>query len=126
MDNLRKRLGQRIRDLRQARELTQEQLGERARVSYKFIGDVERGKGNPTVTWLDSVAKGLGVALKDLVADDAPRPVTYLPLSGRAYSTVREVRDSLETLLRRHNDLNDDSVPPASYRRPARSRTKRR
>ena len=41
-------LGRRLRALRKLRDLTQEELGERARVSAKFIGLVERGQANPS------------------------------------------------------------------------------
>jgi transcriptional regulator with XRE-family HTH domain len=108
------RLGVRIRDLRLAHNLSQEQLAERAGVSYKFIGDVERGNGNPTIKWLSAVAQGLGVSLKDLVADEEDPPaISYPALSGRDYSVVREARDRLEALLQRH----DDTTAPRRKRR---------
>ena len=81
MSHLCARIGSRIKVLRLDHGLTQEQLGERAAVSYKFLGEVERGDGNPTVDWLDRVAKALDANVKDLVADEAPAPVAYRPLS---------------------------------------------
>ena len=105
--------------------MTQEELGERAGVSYKFIGDVERGRGNPTVDWLDAVTLGLGVTIKDLIVDEEPRPVPYWPLASHDYSAVREARDSLETILRRYGEPADEESTKGSYVRPRRSRTKR-
>jgi transcriptional regulator with XRE-family HTH domain len=43
MDNVRKELGARIRELRKTAGLTQEELGEKADQNYKFIGELERG-----------------------------------------------------------------------------------
>lgn len=59
-------LGRRIRALRKAKGLTQEQLGEASRVNYKFLGSLERGLENPSVVTLAKVAKGLEVELMEL------------------------------------------------------------
>jgi transcriptional regulator with XRE-family HTH domain len=61
------RLGRRIRTLRLRRELTQEALGARAGVNYKYLGAVERGERNPSVKQLLAIAQALGVELQDLV-----------------------------------------------------------
>lgn len=63
---IRKKLGEKIRQLRKLRELTQEQLGEKAGISYKFIGEVERGTVNPSLDSLIGIAKALNVGVKEL------------------------------------------------------------
>jgi transcriptional regulator with XRE-family HTH domain len=60
------RLGRRIRGLRLRRELTQEALGERAGLNYKYLGTVERGERNASVKQLLKIAEALGVELQDL------------------------------------------------------------
>lgn len=100
MNELRKQVGRRLKELRLARGLTQEQLGERADLSYKFIGEVERGVGNPTLDTLASLADALDVLVADLVAE--PRSAAmYGQLSERDYVVVRDARDSLESMLSR-------------------------
>lgn len=42
MGNERKVLGERIRAIRKIKGFTQEELGERADLNYKYIGEVER------------------------------------------------------------------------------------
>ncbi len=59
-------LGRRIRELRKARNLTQEQFGERTGINYKYLGAVERGQENPTVKVLEKIARALRVALWEL------------------------------------------------------------
>lgn len=54
-------LGRRIRDLRKSRGLTIEQLAESAHVGEKYLGDIERGKENPTVATLDKLAEALSL-----------------------------------------------------------------
>ncbi len=61
-----KLLGRRILSLRQARRLTQQELGERAGLNYKYLGAVERGQENPSLVVLERIARGLGVDLVDL------------------------------------------------------------
>jgi transcriptional regulator with XRE-family HTH domain len=85
-----------VKQFRQARRLTQEQVAERAGLSTKFVGEVERGRANPALTTLASIADALGVSLIDLIAVDAERPPR---LSARQASQVREALASIETLV---------------------------
>lgn len=62
------RLGARIRGLRTARHLTMEQLGELADVHRTFVGHVERGEVNPTLSSIVRLAIALGVDPAELVA----------------------------------------------------------
>ena len=47
-----KQLGINIRELRKLRLLTQDELAERAGFSLQHVGDIERGKANPTLSCL--------------------------------------------------------------------------
>lgn len=47
--------------------MTQDALGELAGVNPKHLGDVELGKGNPTVRFLLKVAFALGLNVSDLL-----------------------------------------------------------
>jgi transcriptional regulator with XRE-family HTH domain len=59
-------LGRRIRDIRKAKVWTQEEMGSKADVSYKFIGEIERGQQNPSFDTLVKIAEALNVELIDL------------------------------------------------------------
>jgi transcriptional regulator with XRE-family HTH domain len=67
-------LGRRIRALRLRRELTQEALGERAGLNYKYLGAVERGERNPSLKQLLKIAHALGVGPHELlvIAQEEP------------------------------------------------------
>jgi XRE family transcriptional regulator, regulator of sulfur utilization len=67
----RKRLGARIKQLRQVRQDTQERLAERIDINPKYLSSIERGEENPTLDLLIRVAKGLGVELYELFTFDA-------------------------------------------------------
>lgn len=108
------RVGARLKQLRLARNLTQEQLAEAAGLSYKFVGEIERGIGNPTLTTLDSLASALQIALTELVVDEARAD----RLSNRDAILVREALDSIEAVLARR------SPPGVGVRYRVRRRTR--
>lgn len=59
-------LGKRIRSLRTTRKWTQQELGERADINYKFLGEIERGLQNPSFQILVKIADGLDIELPEL------------------------------------------------------------
>lgn len=61
-------LGDRVRDRRVARGLTQAALGDRCRLHRTFVGSVERGERNVSVLNLRLIAGALRVPLADLFA----------------------------------------------------------
>ena len=63
---LRKQLGQRIRQLRKAQEWTQQQAAQRANLDYKYLGAIERGERNITLDNIEKIAAGFGVEAHQL------------------------------------------------------------
>lgn len=61
-----KALGERLRNLRQEKGITQEELGFLVGNSGKQIGRIERGENNVTSCMLYQIAKALKVELKDI------------------------------------------------------------
>ena len=60
-------LGRRIRGQREARGLTQQQIGDQCRLHRTFIGSVERGERNVSILNLRLMAKILRVDLSDVI-----------------------------------------------------------
>jgi XRE family transcriptional regulator, regulator of sulfur utilization len=58
-----------VRNLRELRGMTQEQLAEAADVSATYIGFVERGDNVPTLTIIIQIASALGVRPSELLRD---------------------------------------------------------
>ncbi|MDF9839675.1 MULTISPECIES: helix-turn-helix transcriptional regulator [Paenibacillus] len=61
-----KKIGQRIRDLRKQKGLSQEQLAEKAGFHFSYIGGVERAEKNITLVNLLKIADALDVQIMDL------------------------------------------------------------
>ena len=59
-------VGDNIKSARKARGLTQEQLAEFAGLDLRYLGSIERGKGNPSVNVLGRIAQALKVKPGDL------------------------------------------------------------
>lgn len=65
-ENAKVLLGRRIRSLRNAKGWTQQELGNRADINYKFLGEIERGQKNPSFNVLLKIATALGMELPEL------------------------------------------------------------
>ena len=70
MDRLSAVFGRRLRHLRKAKGLTQEQLGRLARLDYKHVGGIERGEHAPSFDAIERIAKVLKVEYHALFAPD--------------------------------------------------------
>ena len=66
-------LGTRVRALRENLGYTQRMLGRRARLSGKFIGEVERGETSITIDSLYRVAQALRTPLGELASTNGDR-----------------------------------------------------
>ena len=64
-----RRLGARIRYLRQERDLSQEALADAAKVGRSYMSGIERGVRNCSTLHLVRVAKALHVRVADLFPD---------------------------------------------------------
>ena len=68
-------IGTRIKQARQARSWTLDQLAEAAGVSRRMVVNVEQGAANPSVGTLLRISDALGVGLPALVAVPQPKPL---------------------------------------------------
>lgn len=65
-------LGKRVREGRERRGLSRKALSLEARVSERYLAQLEAGEGNVSIVLLRRVAAALGTTLPDLVGDGAP------------------------------------------------------
>jgi XRE family transcriptional regulator of biofilm formation len=61
------RLGQKMRELRKERRMSQTELAQKAGVALMTISRLERGEHDPHVRTLSQIARGLGVSLLELM-----------------------------------------------------------
>ncbi|MDU0203994.1 helix-turn-helix domain-containing protein [Paenibacillus sp. MAH-36] len=90
-------VGARVRDIRKAHGLTQEQLAEVSGFHFTYIGAVERGEKNITLLNLEKLAEALETEVQELFG--------YAELNiGKENSKQRDLQDVLDLLIRQSND----------------------
>lgn len=69
-------IGCRVREKRQSRGWTLDQLAHAAGTSRRSVVNVEQGAANPSVGTLLKISDALGIGLPTLVAPSSPEPIT--------------------------------------------------
>lgn len=67
MTDIKKQLGQKIKDLRLRAGYSQEELAGKAGLHRTYMSDIERGERNVSVENIEKIAKALGVKSSDLL-----------------------------------------------------------
>ena len=104
MSEITKILGQRIRNYRTARGLSQEKLAELSGCHPTYIGQIERGEKNATIESIEKIAVALGVSLSRLFeklgSQEKDGPAVPLECYELILSKTKEEQESLLALLR--------------------------
>lgn len=67
MVDIRIKLGNRIKEIRQKKKLSQEDLALESSLHRTYISDIERGSRNVSIKNIEKIAKALGVSLRELM-----------------------------------------------------------
>lgn len=101
MEDVKKLVGERIRELRKGRGLSQEELGWKSDLHYTHIGAIERGEKNWSIETLVKVTKGLNVSINDLF----DFPSTQANLKTLKKSLIAEINESSPKALKIFSDM---------------------
>jgi len=63
--DIRKKIGNHIKELRQGQDMTQGTLSFRAEIDKTYLSEVENGKRNVSVVNLEKIILALGISIKD-------------------------------------------------------------
>src|SRR5579872_3879014 len=112
MANGNETIGQRLRARRVELGLTLAQVAETSGLSLPYVSNLERGRGNPTLEALGSVAKALDIPLASLVGDDGPiEPLQVVlasaPASLLQFSRSHDFQETVEELAERQGESVD-------------------
>ncbi len=100
-EDLRRLLGQRVRELRKQAGLTQEELADKADTDFRNIGRIERGESHIQLNTLVRVAEALEVSPADIL-----ETLSKLPRTRRPLTLKEEMLQELTDLLM--NESEDD------------------
>jgi len=67
MVDIRIKLGKKVRQIRQKKKLSQEELAFEADLHRTYISDIERGSRNVSIKNIEKIAKAFKVSLKELM-----------------------------------------------------------
>ena len=73
-NDIRIRFGARVRQLRNGRGWSQEELADRAGLHRTYIGSIERGEQNISLLNIEKLAATLGVSLAELFSPFTDKP----------------------------------------------------
>ena len=92
-------LGKRIRTLRRINDLSQEELAEKANMSGKYVGEIERGQANITIDILGKISTALDVEISELF--DFQHEINRQELIPKINSLLQDADDqNLQTIFR--------------------------
>ena len=101
-DTYLRRLGERVRTLRNQRGMSRKVLAQHAKVSERYLAQMEVGKGNCSIVLLRRIARAIGLPVTQLVHEGSEPPVDRVLLTQflerLSPSALNEARD----LLLRH------------------------
>ena len=83
-------IGRRLRTYRLLLNMTQEELAERAGLHHTYIGQVERGEKNLTITSLGKITYYLQISLSDLFKDIEEFEAAQDDVALKCYRIIRD------------------------------------
>lgn len=98
-------LGERIKQERLNKGLTQEVLAEKASISVSFLGQIERGERKLSLETLIKLGEALDVSLDYLVKDYIPKSNPELDeliyiLRGQNQQEIKMIKDVAQTIFK--------------------------
>lgn len=91
--------GERLRELRQERGFTQEELALRADITTSYYGQIERGSANPSVALLEKICAVMGISIGDIFTDSNTNPLTIDALSMQILHQLNGKSDEEKELI---------------------------
>lgn len=88
-------VGDRVKELREQMNISQNKLAKLAGISQAAISILESGKKSPTVDTLGRIAQALGCAVSDLTGEDDLPEIAQPPTSDQIDNAIAGLADGL-------------------------------
>lgn len=98
-EDLAKRIGRRVREIRQDRGMSQKMLAEAAGLSTPLISRIENGLAMPSIPTLQSIADHLGVDIGFFFRGERQEQFVISPKAGRRTMVSARGYDNIELLV---------------------------
>ena len=104
MSDIAKQLGQKIRDLRTERHMSQEELSFKAGISPAHLGQIERALKNPTIDTVAKIAGALDIPVAALFTMESisavPENATVGKINAQLISMSEEEQKDILRIIR--------------------------
>ncbi len=92
-------IGERIREVRQAKNMTLQMLAESTKLSVSMLSLVERGRASPSIGSLIVIASALGITMSDLIANE-PEADEDIVVRASQHHVVETAKHVVRRLIR--------------------------
>ena len=104
-----RRLGEHVRTLRNQRGMSRKVLAQHAKVSERYLAQLESGKGNCSIVLLRRIARAMGLPVTQMVSEGAEPPLDRVLLSQFLDRLAPPALEEARDLLQRHfGEPSDD------------------
>jgi XRE family aerobic/anaerobic benzoate catabolism transcriptional regulator len=104
------RLGERVRTLRNQRGMSRKVLAQHAKVSERYLAQLEVGKGNCSIVLLRRIARAIGLPVTQLVHEGPETPLDLVLLSQFFERLPADMLVEARKLVTEHfNSVSEDS-----------------
>ena len=104
MSNIAKDFGVRIRQLRNEKHMSQEELAFKAGISPAHLGQIERAVKNPTIDTIGKISSALDVPVTELFSSDritpAPQNLTIGKINAQLTDMSEEEQKDILRIIR--------------------------
>lgn len=104
----------RIKELREQKKLTQQQVAEALHISRQVYGFYENGKREPNIETIIRIANYFGVSTDYLLGIERPTPKSSLDkkIKNADKDTLQELEEYLDYInYKKHNDNHEQHIP---------------
>lgn len=99
MNSIHYEIGNRIRQIRTRKKLSQEKLAELSNLNTSYIGQIERGEKNPSVDTVYSIATALDIDISQLFNSISVSASDNNSYAQRVYSLMLNMNDKHSKFL---------------------------
>lgn len=93
MDDISIKIGTRVKQIRQSKGISQEELADTAYLNRSFVGLIERGKKNATVKTIEKICIALGITLQEFFSFDLNEFDLQTESQRRATVLLKQIDD---------------------------------
>lgn len=110
-------LGQRIREARKKKRLTQERLAEIANIGVMYLGEIERGQKMPSLKILCKIIEALDISADYLLRDVVPTGKEYVldEITAKLIDLTPQQRKTAVDILEAYIKNIKNDVEPLIY-----------